>query len=280
MNPKFKGKPLVKKDIKFPEVDILQGEFGKYIFEEYQGRLDKDYKNIQALDVISFKDNIVKGSNPFSTILIQKILRDNHKGLNIVSPKDIEEILELETLNLRGTYKDTALVLRSNENPNKYLADNIIKQIKEQKGSLKYPIMVPLQGLDLVKDQDSEYGLSFKLREDTELISAPELDNKNNNKTFSKTNKKGLPIFSKQGNRTLYTRNSAIARLYLDRDLVLNSGWGDLDSSGVSGRVVIKSAAGAEQNFEHYISKLREEKETQIAKIEEKYKKALNVLKK
>ena len=117
---------------------FLEGDFGRQILEEYNQRVSKDYQGASALNVLSFADNVVKGSTPFSFILLNKILAQ--QKMRIATPADLERCLEKGELDLKGTYGDSALILRSNGNPNQYLANDLINQVN-QKGNLQYPLI-------------------------------------------------------------------------------------------------------------------------------------------
>ena len=158
--------------------------------------------------------------------------------MRIATPADLERCLEKGELNLKGTYGDSGLVLRSDGDPNQYLAKDLINQIK-QKGSLQFPLMVPLTGLDLKYDSNSPNNLSFELIDSSQLIYAPQLEHKNNQKKFNKADENGLLIFDSNGSRTLYTREGGLRRLYRYRGLDLNAGVGNLADSSSDGRVVV-----------------------------------------
>ena len=236
--PVFKGKPLIEIPEFIPQAGFLEGDFGKAFFEEYNGRADADYNGNSVLNVLTYNDNVVKGSNPFAVILANQILRE--KGLGTATQADLERILRINALDLHGFYEDTALVLRTETNPNEYLAKNLAEQIKTRVG--KTPIVIPLNRLELINDSNSPHGLTFKLTDKSELIYVPILDGKNNGKSFSETGGKyGLPEKLREGNRTLYTRDSGLSRLDLARDLDLASAWGSLHDSDGNGRVVVVS---------------------------------------
>ena len=103
------------------------------------------------------------------------------------------------------------------------------------------PVVIPLYGLELVKDQGSPHRLAFKLNEDAEITYAPILS-KSSDSSFNSEDidvKTGLPTkISKGGNRTLLIRDSGLSRLYLNRNLNLNSNNDNLTNSNDNGRVV------------------------------------------
>ena len=66
---------------------------GKGIFDEYNQRVSKDYQGASALSVLSFADNVVKGSNPFAFVLLNKIL--TQQKMRVATPADLERALEI-----------------------------------------------------------------------------------------------------------------------------------------------------------------------------------------
>jgi hypothetical protein len=275
--PQFKGNPIVPRDIEFPEADFLRGEFGRAVFDEYQARVKADYDNNSALTVLSY-DDVVKGSNPFAVALVNDIVMQ--EGLRTATPADLERVLKADSLNLRGFYEDSALALRSEEDPNEYLAKNLAEQVRARQ-ILKYPVIIPLNRLELVKDSDSDYGLGFRLREDVEIIHAPVLNQGLGNFSSEDIDEKtGLPKKSGNGNRTLYTRESGLSRLFLSRGLGLDSASENLAYSYSDGRVVVVSAEGTSQKtIKEYITQLEQKRDAEKTEIDNKFNQALKVLK-
>lgn len=245
--PVFKGKPLIKIPEFIPQVGFLEGEFGKAFLEEYQGRVNADYNGNSVLNALSYSNNVVKGSNPFAVVLTNQIIRE--EGLRTATQADLERVLKinafgLNVLDLRGFYEDTGLVLRSEDEPNRYLAKNLAEQVKSRKKKVgKTPIVIPLNRLELVNDLNSPHGLAFDLTDESEIIYAPVLGGKDNMKSFSETDKYGLPEKLWEGNRTLYTRDSGLSRLNLYDGSDLYSGSRGLGSYD-DGRVVVVSGEG------------------------------------
>src|SRR3989344_6156115 len=198
---KFNGKPLIEVPKEYLTIGFLEGDFGKEVLNEYKGRA-KDYN--KHLDILSYKYNIVQGSNPFAVVLMNKVL--NEEGLKTASQSDLEKAIKLNALNLNGTYEDTALILRTENNPNSYLAKDLMKQIRKSNKEAKIPVMIPLNQLGLVKDANSDYGLAFKLKEDAEIIYAPILNKETGSFSSEDMDENtGLPTKLGKGNRTLYT---------------------------------------------------------------------------
>ncbi len=215
---------------------FLSGDVGQSVLEEYQGIVQGDYKGNSALNVLSFSDDVVKGSNPFAFVLLNQIVAE--QGMRIATPVDLERALKEGGIDLKGTYGDSALVLRSESDPNLYLAKHLAKQLKGR-GDLQYPVMIPLVGLELRKDSQSPHGLSFSLTDSGEAIYARQLEHANDRKKFTEADEKGLPVFDENGTRTLYTRNSGLSRLCRGRILNLYARGDDLAYSDSGGRVIL-----------------------------------------
>lgn len=252
--PQFAGKPLIEIPREIPQADFLEGDFGKAVDGEVQGK----YGKFQAINKVRYSNGTVKGSTHFYVVAVNEVIR--HEGLRTASQADLERVLRTNAFDLRGVYEDSALVLRTENSPNEYLAKHLMKQVKALNPKSKMPVMIPLNSLELVEDSDSSYGLAFKLRDDAEIVYAPILNKSNGN--FSSEDidgKTGLPIkLDSSGNRGLYTTSSGLSRLYLDRFLSLYSRSEDLAYSNDDGRVVIVSSEGASQFFlNEHLTKLQ-----------------------
>ena len=278
--PKFKGKPLIEVPKSIPQIGFLEGNFGKAFLEEYNGRVKSDYNDNSALNVLEYDDNVVKGSNPFAVVLANSILRQ--EGLRTAKQVDLEKALKIGW-NLRGTYEDTGLVLKSKEDDyvkNTSLAKNLAEQLKKRgiKFSSENPIMIPLTEFELEK-ADNNYGLAFKLRENAEIYEAPVLSREGKFGSKDIDEKAGLPkkVYD-FGDRTLYVRGSGLSGLGLYRNLGLNSDGGYLDPSSGFGRVVVVSGEATHANFERYTQNLKKLRDEKIAEIDKRYKKAKAIL--
>jgi len=238
--PKFSGKVI-------PEADFLKGDFGKAVLKEYRGRIEKDYMDgnssdilpSSALDILTYENEIITGSNPFAVVLINQVLRE--EKLRTANQSDLEKILKTKILNLDNTYEDSALILRNEGVPNSYLAKMLMNQVKKKYPKIEMPIMIPLYGLDLVKDSDSpRYGLSFKLKNDAELIYSPVLNKAD--KEFSEGDmdeETGLPLrLSRGGNRILYNRRGGVSSLRLGKGSNLDSAY-LFDQYSHEGRIIV-----------------------------------------
>ncbi|MEK6872074.1 MAG: hypothetical protein AABX16_04185 [Nanoarchaeota archaeon] len=225
---------LIPKEIReavFPEARFLS-EDEQAIYED----VIKSFSG-KAYDSLNIRQN---GSNIF------KVLYLNQIGIQTATMSQLEDALE-NGLPLQGQYEDApALVLRSaidSHAQNNYLAQSLAKII-----SPNFNHAVVLNGLEIKSDTDSKYGLSFIPGAKFEYFEAPELDHTNNGKKFSHLDQRGMPIFDKEGNRTLYTRDSGLSRVYLGGVLVADASDEHLASSNDFGRVVvIDNAEGAQK---------------------------------
>ena len=134
----FKGIPLIEIPENVPSIGFLEGEFGEAVLEEYEGRVKSDYRTSDPLDILSYKNEIVKGSNSFAVVLVNQIVGE--EGLRVARQSDLEKAMKLDSLDLNGVYVDTGLVLRDKEEPDSYLAKDLIRQISKS----KLPVMIPL----------------------------------------------------------------------------------------------------------------------------------------
>lgn len=274
--PVNQARPLIEIPKDIPQIGFFGGKQGK----EINDSIRKDYRDISALQIADYSKNIVRGSNPFYAVAVQSKLPF---GVRVAGQGDLETAMRIGALDLSGTYEDTGLVLRTGGNPNSYLAGNLMKQVNDRLGKkAKMPVVVPLYGLELVKDQDSPHGLAFKLKENAEITYAPIL-NQSSNSNFGSEDvdpKTGLPTKVGKGKRILYVRDSGLSRLYLYRYLYLNSNNDYLADSNANGRVVLVSTAegGSQAFFNERLSELQKTRDAQIAQIADNYKKAEAIL--
>jgi hypothetical protein len=273
--PVSESKPLIVIPTDIPQIGFLGGDEGK----EMNDSINRDYKGFPVLKVGNYSNGLIKGSNPFYAVAVQSKLPS---GVRVASQSDLEKAMKLGALDLRGTYEDTGLVLRTEEDPNLYLAKNLIDQVNQRLGKkAKMPVMIPLYGLELKKDSSTSNGLSFKLKDDAEIIYAPILNK--DGASFSSEDiddKTGLPKKLGSGSRTLYTRNSGLSGLCLCGYLDLGSYGSDLAYSGDDGRVVLVSTAvgGSQTVFQDRLKDLQTQRDAEIEKINGRYNQAQKVL--
>ncbi len=194
----------------------------------------------------------IEDSNLFKVLLLNQI------GIRTATLPELGIILESNPEFLSSHYEEApSVVLRSKEDfyqDNNYLINQLSKDLKIK--NFKVPLVI--NGLKIKEDNDSVYGLSFNAKE-AQIIKAPELKHSNNQKTFSKLNEKGMPIFDEKATKTLYTRDNGLSRLYLDGVLDLVSEDEDLAGSDGAGRVVIVSSVA--NNLDIYSENKKAEKQ-------------------
>jgi hypothetical protein len=246
----FGWKPLIEIPETIPSSSFLQGDDAQAFLEEFNAKAREQYGEFSGkVAVLSYepKSKMVRGSNPFAVAHADTIGKS--LGIRVATMADLEKALVTGALPLSGTYEDTALVLRSNGQPNEYLAQNLSEQLEARGHRVgKVPMIVQLRGLQVVADGKSDYGLAFRLTDESQIAEAPYLVEKNNNKTFAKLDETGAPIFTSDRNRTLFTRKTGLSRLFLGWSLNLYSYDELLADSSEIGRVafVRGEAAGAD----------------------------------
>jgi len=219
----------------------------KELYDEFEARRLKEFPDLTALSGLNYNQETgeVTGSNSFIATYLNSFLPENYRTS---TPLDLENILKANSLQLKGYYIDSGLVLRSTSEPDQYLAQHLMEQVKARLIKPQFPLLIPLYGLELKADRDSPHRLSFNLKDNAELIYAPVLNYKNNGKTFSQTSENGLPtqreLNKQKGKRYLFTGKSGLHRFYLNTDLILYSNYLNLTYSNSSGRVVVTGGGG------------------------------------
>ena len=249
-NPVVETKPTfsVGKGLQFVKDENLYKEIIKY--------LDKTFPNSKEVlsGKLKFEDNVMKGSNPCIATAVDMFLKSINSKLRIATQRDLETNLEM----FGDFYEDTGLVLRTKQEPNPYLAENLFNQFKTQGKNIKEnsAYVLEFRNLFLKEDSNSPLGLSFILPSlYSNYFEAPILNELSQQKFESSDieRKTGLPKkVSSAGTRILYTRNwkdysiknSGLVRLYLYWNLDLNSSDKSLSISNDYGRVVLVSSEG------------------------------------
>lgn len=215
--------PKFSKDLEFITDKNLFKEINKYIKTEFP---DLD-------NPLVFKDNIMKGSNPYIATAVDMFCKENLKDYRLATQLDLEQDLDFT----KDTYNDSGLALRNLKNKNssqaKYLFNQLIQRgMSEQ----DFPIWLNLRDLRLDKN------LNFNLTKDS-VYETQECLNWENRTEFSKINKLGLPKEKNSGgNRQIWTSNHALSRCYLISGSNLNSFISNLEDSGDNGRVVLSKS--------------------------------------
>ena len=183
MDPTFTSVPLVQV---IKEIGFLEGNLGRQVFEEYNNRVGRDYRQTEnqyrslrgGLEVLDYEKRIelgitrdvVIGSSSFGTVLVDEILREI--GLRTATRDEILTGIESNLGQLAGAswYTHAGLILRSEGEPNSYLATDLVAQLRARDHKLDCPILIHFKDLSLKRDDNSPYGLTFKLNENPDLV--------------------------------------------------------------------------------------------------------------
>ena len=230
---------------------ILREEREKYpkirfISPEEQSRFKESIKQFsgKAYDSLNIpKDGSLNGSN------VWKVLWLNQIGIRTATIPEIYSATD-NGMNLRGAYEDgREVILRSNGDlfsNNNYLAQKLAEDLHLTNFDNPYIV----KGLGIKRDEKSDYGLSFLVDNDIEVIKAKDFHHKNNRKKFTRINEDYSIDFDKKGEITFYAREDGLSWLYVGVDCDLGSYVVHLASSYDLGRVVVVSdAEGAAPNF-------------------------------
>jgi hypothetical protein len=244
----------------------------RFLSEEEQAKYEEACKQFSGKAADNLRIGI-NGSNLFKVLLLNQI------GIRTTTLPELESALE-NGLALQGFYEDVpSIILRSagdSYSQNDYLARSLAKFL----GITEFKVPLIVNGLEVVADDKSQYGLGFKRTDKTQVIEAPSLSHGNNQKRFFRISQDYSVKFDEKGSRTLYTRDNGISRLCLYRGSDLDSRIEDLACSNDYGRVVVVGSGEASaKNFENYLSQLNSERQAQIAEVEKRYANAMRVLK-
>ena len=243
--------------ITFERASFLQGRFGKAVNE----KVHEMFKDIPAIDNITYNKSkrIVEGSHPIYQTAVNMALRAMFPGIRTATQGELEIIAQNNILPLKGNhYSDSSLVWRSNENPNEYLAKLLEEQFKARNITLKEntAYVLPLHSLILAKDANSPHKVSFEITDETisSYFEARILMSEHGSYINSKEMKDGLPIkvYKKdisEENRKLWTINSGLSMLYLDRYLNVVSYYESLAGTSGGGRVVCVGSEAAAKKY-------------------------------
>ncbi len=213
---------LPDKELSFITDENLYKEIIKYLNKTFPTQKS----NLSAK--LSFKDNIMKGSNTYIAAAVDMYLKKEMPKYRLARQLDLETNLKM----FEGCYEDTGLALRNLENSNKIQAEYLFAQLKKRNPNIQFPIWINLRGLNL------DSNLNFNLINESQYKTAECLNWKNGEK-YSKIDEIGLPKeIDENSSRQIYTRNSGLSRAFLNRFSYLDSGNSDLADSSDNGRVV------------------------------------------
>ena len=211
-------------------------------------------------------------------LILLKFEGFDYRRYSIATQAQLEKVLATNALPLRNQYEDTGLVLRSADGANEYLARNLIDQIKARGIKFGSPIMIPLADTQVVNDQNSKYGLAFKLNDGTRLVDASILESDGRFTAQDIDANTGLPTKLGREGRLSYTRDSGLSRLFLSGDLNLFSSYEYLALSDDNGRVVVVRDGVAGADLAKYTAEINAEFEGQKSELLARRNEALKVM--
>ena len=179
-----------------------------------------------VLDVSRLKDGQPIGySNSYRRWAIGPVVRElMGNDVELLTPAVSEQALKSGKLpDAASTYEDLGVVVYSLNGPNDKLAQHLVAQAKERGIEAKFPLV--FYHLKTVPDDKFPDGLRLDLDDIAVVYHAPILGNQTSR--FKSDNKglvqKGLPDEVGEGDRTLYTAQEGLWRLYRGRDLDLGA---------------------------------------------------------
>jgi len=140
-----------------------------------------DYKDVPILQLSRCKEmdgeDVIGYATPFYAIAVQSRLPE---GMKLATLSDLEKSITLKDFEFKNIplaiSVDVGIMLSGGVNPARdwnldpYLARNLTAQINARGEEIKKPVMIPLTGLELKRDSNSRQGLSFRLKEDAQII--------------------------------------------------------------------------------------------------------------
>ena len=266
-------------DALFPRIfqlrnDELGKEAVRIINDRFKGN---DYVVLKNLGI---ENQPIGYSNPYRRWALGPAVRELlGRDVELLTPAVSEQALRSGKLpDAASTYEDLGIVVYSLNGSNDKLAQHLIAQAKERGVETRFPMV--FYHLKTAKDDKFPYGLRMDLDDNAVVYHAPILASqtskfKSDNKGLVQT---GLPDEVEEGDRTLYTARDGLRRLHRVRDLVLSANNDRLPFSYEAGRVSFVKKGAAPQNLETRLVDLNAERERQIAEVEARYGRALQIM--
>ena len=183
---------------------------------KYKELVDKKYSSEKVKGILNMSSNVFK------------VIELQNQGINVASLSDLGLIAEQYSDRFFKSCMDVPVVVlrdaRDSCRSIDFLARDLANQIKTR--NLKNSLVVT--DLSIEESAESIYGLKFKTTDKTKFYEAPELDYSNNKRKFSRTNKRGIPIFEKNGHRNFYAGREGLVRLHINKERDLDSTYTNL----------------------------------------------------
>ncbi len=251
---KMAGIQLISKNIQSPLISFLDKED---ILKGYQEKIQKfNEKARKTLDIFTFNDGVIKGSNAFANQLLTK---------DLASPAEVLQASEINPEYFRGFYVDLGSMLRTNGDSyknNNHLSKNLFKELKARNiiPTSEEPVMIWNKGLMSIdsKSGDNPYGLIYRLTDDDSMIIQDHgFSHEFNGRQFLEVDERCVPKYltedeiqelsqgKKAKLKTFYARKDGLSGFFLNWDGDLISSSGDLAVSYSIGRIhVVKNSKG------------------------------------
>lgn len=264
----------------FPELfQLRNNELGKgavgIVNDRYKGNANV------VLDISGLKDGQPIGySNPYRRWALGPIVRELlGNDVELLTPAASEQALKSGKLpDAKSTYEDLGIVVYTLNGPNNQLANHLAAQAKERGIEMKFPMA--FYHLKTAKDDKFPNGLRLDLDDIAVAYHVPVLSNpttkfKSNDPSLVQN---GFPSEVGEGDRTLYTAQEGLRRLFRYGGLYLYASGGYLPGSNGAGRVSFVKKGVAPQNLEA-LAQLSAERQRQIAEVEARFGRAMQIMK-
>ena len=264
--------------VQYPVLSFL----GKDVLEEAREclRLQFPEESRTILDQFIFYDGVIKGSNIPGNILLSRV-----SGIQLAYPSQLEHAVRISPDYFKETYEDTAFMLREDGDPNSsknLIARDLYRQLKKRgiKPTPENPARISLAGTILRLDRSMHLGIGYDITEETDVVQDSRFSYLNNERRFKITDEQGVPIFDSEGTRVFCTKQGGLSRFYFGRVLILDSNWKldrCLSDSNADGRVAVVENFSS-GNLDEYLARLSEEKDRQIAEVDNRYEQAMAIM--
>ena len=247
--------------------NLVYDELGQEVLALHNEKF-KGVENIE--DTNDYKEGQpLAFSNTPRVLSYAQILMERFPSIHVLSPEEVVQYWSVIP-ERDSTYADTnSIVVYPKKGSNEDLRQRVLG-ITGKKSKL--PLVVSNLG---VEKADNDYGFTFIKTPYTEAKEAPYL-RKDGRVSFN-----GKELVQSEEGIHVWTPDSqsGLGRLYRGRSGRLDAWIVDLLNSGGSGRVqVVQDPEGRAENLEVLASKLQEQRDKQIAEINERYEQASKIL--